>query len=115
MCNDGRVFCGVKIRCHRVVLACLLLAGFALLFLYPERSPVGIVDQSRVVAPERIKTRTDGPLGEKHKGPAQLALHTSAGDLSFGFSLSFLRFDFKQNLRTWPVLATGIERSPPFA
>jgi hypothetical protein len=54
-------------------------------------------------------------LGEKHKARVQLALHTSAGDLSFGFSLSFLRFDFKQNLRTWPVLATGIERSPPSA
>ena len=27
---------------------------------------------------------------------------------------SFLRFDFKQNLRRWPVLAGDISRSPPF-
>jgi hypothetical protein len=27
---------------------------------------------------------------------------------------SFLLFDFKQNLRHWPVLAGDISRSPPF-
>lgn len=27
---------------------------------------------------------------------------------------SFLRFDFKQNLRHWPVLSGDISRSPPF-
>jgi hypothetical protein len=27
---------------------------------------------------------------------------------------SFLLFDFKQNLRRWPVVAGDINRSPPF-
>ncbi len=42
-----------------------------------------------------------------------LALNKVATDLSFVLSLSLLRFDFKQNLRTWPVLANDIARSPP--
>lgn len=29
-------------------------------------------------------------------------------------SSSALRFDLKQNLSIWPVLANGLERSPPF-
>ena len=72
----------------------------------------GIVDQSRAVAPERIKARSDDLFRSKHNAPEDLALRSAAG-LSFVRSLSQLRFDFKQNLRTWPVLATGIERSPP--
>jgi hypothetical protein len=96
-----------------VALTYLLLVGFGLFFLHPKFLMVGIVDQSRIVAPERIKTRTDETLSDKHMTAADLALNRSAAGLSFGFSSSFLRFDFKQNLHTWPVVATGIERSPP--
>jgi hypothetical protein len=73
----------------------------------------GIVEQGRIVAPEKTKTRIDDPFRGKHNGPADLAINKSASGLSFGSSLSLLRFDFKQNLRTWPVLSNGIERSPP--
>jgi hypothetical protein len=99
-------------RC-RIVLAGLLAAGFAIFFFCPDYSMDGIVDQSRAVASERIKVRHDDTLRGKHSASADLALLQSAAGMNIGFSLSLLRFDLKQNLRTWPVLATGIERSPP--
>jgi hypothetical protein len=54
----------------------------------------------------------DGAQQKAAGGPA-LALNKTATDLSFVFSLSLLRFDFKQDLRTWPILANDFARAPP--
>ena len=75
----------------------------------------GIRSLSRQAAVEKVSIK--GAEGLRHKPlytPA-LALPKALVKLSFVFSLSLLRFDFKQNLHTWPVLANGRERSPPFA
>ena len=100
-------------RLSRVALSWLLSVSFAIYFLYPEFAMVGVVDQSRIVALDRLKARANENFDRKYSTSGDLALHRGAGVLSFGLSLSALRFDFKQNLRTWPVLGTGIERSPP--
>ena len=102
-----------KTRHRRLALTYVLLVTFAIFFLSPDYSMDGIVDPARIVAPEKTKTRIDDPFRDKHNGPADLAINRSASGLSFGSSLSLLKFDFKQNLRTWPVLSNGIERSPP--
>jgi hypothetical protein len=102
-------------RHGRVAWPYLLLVSCAVFFLHPEFSIVGIVDQGRIVAPDRVMTRGDDSLGGKRTGLGNLSLNRGAAGLSFGLSQSLLRFDFKQNLRIWPVLATGIERSPPAA
>jgi hypothetical protein len=53
--------------------------------------------------------------GVRHKAESRtaLALGKTAPELSFVVSLSLLRLDFQQNLRTWPTLATTQERAPP--
>jgi hypothetical protein len=102
-----------KSRLCRVALSWLLSVSFAIHFLYPEFAMIGVVDQSRIVALDRLKARADERFDGKDNTSEDLALHRGAGVLSFGLSLSALRFDFKQNPRTWPVLGTGIERSPP--
>jgi hypothetical protein len=108
------VHCKSKKTHHRrLAWTYILLVTFTIFFFSPDYSMDGIVDEPRIVAPEKTKTRINDPLRGKHNGPADLALNRSASGLSFGSSLSLLRFDFKQNLRTWPVLSNGIERSPP--
>jgi hypothetical protein len=104
-----------KSRHRRVALSFVLSVAFAIFFLCPYYVMIGIVDQSRTVAVEKIKTRTDDTFSGKHNPPRDAALNQTAAGLSSGIALSRVRFDFKQNLRTWPVLAAGIERSPPSA
>jgi hypothetical protein len=48
-----------------------------------------------------------------HQAP--LLLIHKAQDVPSIVHASFLLFDFKQNLRRWPVLAGDITRSPPFS
>ena len=61
---------------------------------------------------QKVSKGHDGAQ-QKAAGRPALALNKAATNLSFVFSLSLLRFDFKQNLRTWPILANNIARSPP--
>ena len=61
---------------------------------------------------QKVSKGHDGAQ-QKAAGRPALALNKTATNLSFVFSLSLLRFDFKQNLRTWPILANNIARSPP--
>jgi hypothetical protein len=91
----------------------ILLVGYAISFVSPHYSMDGIVDQNRISVLEKINPRIPDQCHEKQKRSTDLPLIISASGLSFCSSPSLLRFDFKQNLRTWPVLATGIQRSPP--
>jgi hypothetical protein len=104
-----------KSRHRRAALSFVLSVAFAIFVLCPDYVMVGIVDQSRTVAAEKIRTRTDDTFSGKHNDLCDAALDQTAAALSSGIVLWRLRFDFKQNLRTWPVLAAGIERSPPSA
>jgi hypothetical protein len=102
-----------KMPRHQLFCTYLLLFGFTIFFVSPDYSMDGIVDQARITVTEKNKLRAVDLFRERHNRPVDLAFIISASGLSFIASLSLLRFDFKQNLRTWPVLATGIQRSPP--
>jgi hypothetical protein len=104
-----------KSRQRRAALSFVLSVAFAIFFLCPDYVMVGIVDQSRTVAVEKIKTRSDDTFSGKHNAASDAALNQAAAGLSSGIALSRLRFELNQNPRTWPVLAAGIVRSPPSA
>lgn len=92
----------------------LLLITVTSLFLH--YSLDGIPGQSRVEAIEKAPIKAlEAARPKAYKGANKpgLALNKTAVHLSFISSFSLLRFDFKQNLRTWPVLSNGLERSPP--
>ncbi|MBI2360551.1 MAG: hypothetical protein HYV04_16885 [Deltaproteobacteria bacterium] len=88
---------------------CGLLLFALLLFLSP--------------SPERLRGGVSYiPVLKIHKdtrwhpsGRAFVAPAAAATLLIPVFCLSFLKLDFKQNLRHWPVVASGFIRSPPFA
>ena len=73
----------------------------------------GVRSLSRPDAVEKASTKSPEGLRQKPLYRPALALPKALVKLSFVFSLSLLRFDFKQNLHTWPVLGNGLERSPP--
>ncbi|MBI4524108.1 MAG: hypothetical protein HY695_09890 [Deltaproteobacteria bacterium] len=103
---------GRKSRCKGVLLH-VLLVSFTLLVLAPDYSVDGIVRQPRIhVAEENAKKYA--PAFSHGSKDADLALNKIARNFTF-VVFSLLKFDLKQNLHTWPVLATGIERSPPSA
>src|SRR5919106_4094567 len=109
LCKDLRVYCKFKTTRHlQMPLTYLLLVSFLIFFLSPDYSMDGIVEGSPTIAPEKFRTRLDDPFRGKPGGPADLGLSRGTSGLCCGFSLSILRFDFKQNLRTWPVLSNGI-------
>ena len=89
----------------------LLLITVTLLFLH--YSLDGVLGQSRFEAVEKAPTK--GPEGARQKALNRqgLALNKITVNLGFLSAFSLLGFDFKQNLRTWPVLSNGLERSPP--
>ena len=51
-------------------------------------------------------------LGDDQQQPS--ILNRAPRDVPPAVHASFLLFDFKQNLRRWPVLSGDISRSPPF-
>jgi hypothetical protein len=61
------------------------------------------------------KTPSKSLEGVRLKATHRLALEVRRANVKLNFvSYSFIRrFDFKQNLRLWPVLANDLERSPP--
>lgn len=96
-----------------MALTFFLLLGFTKVFVSPEFSLVGIVDRARAPISDHLGT---SPF-EKHRTDqhrsGEIPYHRAAPGVSFGSYQSLFRFDFKQNLRLWPVLAAGVERSPP--
>jgi hypothetical protein len=100
-------------RHRRAALSFVVSVALAIFFLWPDDVMLGIVDQSRASGAEKIRTRTEESFTGNHNDVCDAALDQTAAALSSGILLSRLRFDFKQNLRAWPVLAAGIERSPP--
>jgi len=94
-----------------VAVSCLVLIMTASLFLH--YSLDGILGPSRFEAIEKAPAKGFEGVRQKVTDRPALALYKTAVHLSFLSSFSLLRFDFKQNLRTWPVLSNGLERSPP--
>jgi hypothetical protein len=94
----------------------LLLAGFIVIAI-----SIGVAhyDSDRRSGPSRseaISKITSKSLeGVRLKATHRLALAVRRANVKLNFvSYSFIRrFDFKQNLRLWPALANGLERSPP--
>ena len=89
----------------------LLLVTVTSLFLH-YYSGDGIFGRSRFAVIEKAPIKTPEGARQKAANKPGLALSKITG-LSFLYSFSLFRFDFKQNLRTWPVLSNGRERSPP--
>jgi hypothetical protein len=92
-----------------LAITCLLLIAIASLFLH--YSVDGTLGASKFEAIEKASAK--GFNGIRQKSADRPALVVNKGDLPFVPSFSLFRFDFKQNLRTWPVLSNGLERSPP--
>ena len=73
-----------------------------------------------VLGPSRFeaigKTPTTSLAGLRQKIADRPVLAVSKTKVKLNFvSYSFLlRFDLKQNLRSWPVLSNDLERSPPY-
>jgi len=103
-------FNGAKESKFVLAVPYLLLVTVTSLFLH--YSGDGILGHSRFVAVEKAPMKTPEGASQKAASKPGLALNKITG-LSFLYSFSLLRFDFKQNLRTWPVLSNGRERSPP--
>ena len=70
-----------------------------------------------ILVPSRLEAFQNAPgkgfEGVRQKAVDGPALAVNKASLRFVSSLSLLRFDLKQNLRTWPVLSNGLARSPP--
>jgi hypothetical protein len=69
---------------------------------------------SRSDAVERASAKGIEGIRQKTIDRPVLVLHSTVVKLTSSSSLSLLRFDFKQNLRIWPVLSNDLERSPPY-
>lgn len=92
-----------------VLISYLLLVTTTFLFLHDSRD--GLLVPSRAGAIEKASIK--GGDGTRQKASDCVA---PAADKSAARFVSFsspLRLDLKQNLRAWPVVASGIERSPP--
>jgi hypothetical protein len=93
------------------VISWLLLITLGIFLL--NYSIDGFRSLSRQTAVEKVSLKGSEGLRHKPLYKPALALPKALVKLSFVFSLSLLRFDFKQNLHTWPVLSNGLERAPP--
>ncbi|MBI2090931.1 MAG: hypothetical protein HYT78_19685 [Deltaproteobacteria bacterium] len=93
---------------HVLAWACITMAGFYLPLHDHLDSPPGKADLIPVVKIKQV------PRYE-HNGEFAPPLASSVTNWVPAPHVSILRFDFKQNLRLWPVVASGITRSPPLA
>ena len=101
------------LRESKIVLAVPYLLVITVTSLLLQYSFDGILGQSRFEAVEKAPIKGPEGIRQKVANKPGLALNKTTVNLSFVSSFSLLRFDFKQNLRTWPVLSNGLERSPP--
>jgi hypothetical protein len=97
----------------KFILAVSYLLVITVTSLFLHYSLDGMPGQSRIEAIEKAPIKgLEGPR-QKAANKSGLAINKSTANLSLVSSFSLLRFDFKQNLRTWPVLSNDLERSPP--
>lgn len=97
-------------RLHRVLP--LLAAGLLLIGLAQAIRPAVSQPGLDTVSLVALRTERSGAAAS-YVQPALAFLGVITALRPFMPS-SFLRFDFKQNLRHWPVLSGDISRSPPF-
>jgi hypothetical protein len=94
-----------------LVVLCLLLITiapwFATYFLDEVAGP------SRLEAIGKAPTKSLSGLRQKITDRPALVINKTKVNLNFVSYSFLLRFDFKQNLRAWPVLSNDLERSPP--
>ncbi|HSE87304.1 MAG TPA: hypothetical protein VLJ79_13860 [Candidatus Binatia bacterium] len=107
------MFAKRKIRSKRKIWTVaygLLLLGLLLAFLVTIDGPLtNLASNGTAIA----HSKTNGLSGSEHgmeRGPATLAILHNEPAVP---PASFFLFDYKQNLRLWPVLAGDISRSPP--
>jgi hypothetical protein len=102
-----------QLRASRVSRAVCYLLLISLTSLFLHYSIDGILGQSRSGALQNAPIK--GPDGARLKiaNKPGLALNKITINLSFLSAFSLIRFDLKQNLRLWPVLSDGLQRSPP--
>jgi hypothetical protein len=93
-----------------IVTSCLLLITFTSWLVSSLDGAFGL---ARLEAAKRGLAQSHEIIRHKAKNIPGLSLAKTLISLSFLYSFSLLRFDFKQNLRTWPVISNGTTRSPP--
>jgi hypothetical protein len=96
----------------KLALCGLLVITISSLFLHVSTEEP--LEHLRLAAIEKVPFKTPEGVRQKATHRPGPALHKSKVNLNFVSYSFLLRFDFKQNLRTWPVLANDLERSPPF-
>ncbi len=97
----------------RKPLRCFLCGLFLALFqLSFHHSVSDLSGKPGLAPPAKVKGKTGKSLGCEDE-VLDLSLARMSGDLIPSPHFSFFIFDFKQNLRVWPVVASGIVRSPP--
>jgi hypothetical protein len=82
----------------------------AITFLRAVDSPVSVLGSPAV---SLVSTKANRLPGLGHDNQPPLTLVRVVWDVPPIVHAPFLLFDFKQNLRRWPVLAGDISRSPP--
>jgi hypothetical protein len=100
-----------KYKLPLVVSGLLVIAISPLILHYcvdgaPGHSRLEAIDKGPFKSPEGVR--------QKATNRPALALHKTKVNLNFVSYSFLLRFDLKQNLRSWPVLSNDLERSPPF-
>jgi hypothetical protein len=94
-----------------LAVSCLLLITitpwFATCFLDE------VSDPSRLEAIGKAPTKSLSGLRQKITDRPVLVINKTKVNLNFVSYSFLLRFDYKQNLRAWPVLSNDLERSPP--
>jgi hypothetical protein len=95
----------------------LRAVGYTLLFLTLLWAFLATVDGPAVnfssLAGSISYTQSPRLLASKHGWQSAAALIVILRDEPPVVNASFFSFDFKQNLRRWPVLAAAVSRSPP--
>jgi hypothetical protein len=88
----------------------LLLLSLLWVFYSPaDSSAANFVSNGSAI----ICSKSPKPLGPERDGRLEQVLIRIVRKERPVIPASFLLFDFKQNLRQWPVLAGDISRSPP--
>lgn len=100
----------LAIQSSMIVCAPLLLSLLWVFFSPANGSAANLVSNGSAI----ICIKSPNPLGPERGGHAEQVLIGTVRQEQPFIPASFLLFDFKQNLRQWPVLSGDISRSPPF-
>lgn len=104
-----------KSRTIRIVFSGLLFAILFLPFDLQQDSPDATEDYIPIakVRSMRFKIANSRAWKDCQGGEVKAGLTKDLADFTPAFSQSFLGVDRKQNLLLWPVVSSGLIRSPP--